>query len=192
MQQRDPASIALETERLILKTLDPSFAQAVLDYAQRNRAFFHDWSPTADPKFYTPAFQRARLRADLKLMREDRMVRLWLFEKDDRALSTVVGDLVLQNIVRGAFQSCHLGYKIDQRLLNQGLMSEALRRAIRFAFDELKLHRIEANVMPRNRPSRRVVEKLGFIEEGRSEKYLRINGVWETHIHYVLFNPAME
>src|SRR5262245_42050415 len=156
MKQREPTSVELQSERLILKVLDPSFAAVVLDYMLRNSAFFQSWSPTADPAFYTLAFQRERLRKDLALMDEDRLLKLWLFKKDDRAVQSVVGEIVFQNIVRGAFQSCHLGYKIDQQQLDQGFMTEALRRAIGFVFDELKLHRIEANVMPRNAPSRRV------------------------------------
>ena len=192
MKQYEPASIALQSERLILKVLDPSDAPSVLAYLLRNRAFFEPWSPTPAPAQYTLAFQHERLRMDLAVIYEGRMLKLWLFKKDDPAFQHVVGDVVFQNIVRGSFQSCHLGYKIDQQLLNQGFMTEALRRGISFVFDELKLHRIEANVMPRNGPSRRVVEKLGFIDEGRSQKYLKINGVWEEHIHYVLLNPDVE
>ena len=103
----------------------------------------------------------------------------------------VIGDLTFNNIVRGAFQSCHLGYKIDGRQLNQGFMTEALRCAIAYVFSELKLHRIEANIMPRNARSRRVVEKLGFVQEGLARKYLKINGAWEDHFHYVLLNDAV-
>jgi len=192
MKYREPSSIELQSERLILKVLDQSYAPIVLDYVLRNRAFFQEWSPTTDPSVYTLEFQRERLRADRALIDEERMLKLWLFKKDDHALQTVIGEVVIQNIVRGAFQSCHLGYKIDQQQLNQGLMTEALRCALRYVFDELKLHRVEANIMPRNARSRRVVEKLGFIDEGRSPKYLKINGVWEEHIHYVMLNAAVE
>jgi [ribosomal protein S5]-alanine N-acetyltransferase len=185
-------SIELQSERLTLKVLDPSYAPIVLDYVLRNSAFFQEWSPTADPAFYTLAFQRERLGADLALIDEERLLKLWLFKKEDRAFQTIVGEVVFQNIIRGAFQSCHLGYKIDQQQLDQGFMTEALRCSIRFVCGELKLHRIEANIMPRNVRSRRVVEKLGFIDEGLSQKYLKINGVWEDHIHYVMLNPAVE
>jgi ribosomal-protein-alanine N-acetyltransferase len=190
MKHREPSSTELQSERLILKVLDQSDAPAVLDYVLRNRSFFQEWSPTFDPSVYTLEFQRERLRADRALIDEDRMLKLWLFKKDD--LQTVIGEVVYQNIVRGAFQSCHLGYKIDQQQLNQGLMTEALRCSLRYVFDTLKLHRVEANIMPRNARSRRVVEKLGFIDEGRSPKYLKINGVWEEHIHYVMLNAALE
>lgn len=154
----------------------------------RNRAFLAEWQPAVDEEFYTVEFQRDRLQFEAEQRKQGRMVRLWFFNKHDRAYTQIIGFLNFSNIVRGAFQSCHLGYAIDQANANQGLMTEALRQAITFAFEDLKLHRIEANIMPRNHRSARVVEKLGFVNEGLSRKYLKINGVWEDHIHYVMLN----
>ena len=70
-------------------------------------------------------------------------------------------------------------------------MTAAVGMVVRYAFAEAGLHRVEANVMPRNRPSLRVLEKNGFINEGLSRCYLNINGVWEDHIHMVRINFAM-
>jgi ribosomal-protein-alanine N-acetyltransferase len=189
MSYRPGDEIALATERLTLRTIDPSFAARCLDYVVRNREFFTPWNPLVDETFYTLSVQEERLRAERELRAQDRAVRLWLFEREDRACQRVIGDLAFSNIVRGAFHSCHLGYKIDGAVGSRGLMTEALQRACRFAFEELRLHRIEANIMPRNARSRRVVEKLGFVDEGLSRKYLKIAGVWEDHIHHVLLNP---
>ena len=184
--------IILHTDHLVLRTIDPAFAARCLDYVVRNREFFTPWNPAVNETFYTLAFQADRLRLDSELRAQDRAVRLWLFKREDRAFEQIVGDLAFSNIVRGAFQSCHLGYKIDSAESSRGLMTEALACAIRFAFEELKLHRIEANIMPRNARSIRVVEKLGFVNEGLSRKYLNIAGVWEDHLHYVLLNPDEE
>ena len=184
--------IILHTDHLVLRTIDPAFAARCLDYVVRNREFFAPWNPAVDETFYTLAFQADRLRLDRELRAQDRAVRLWLFKREDRAFERILGDLAFSNIVRGAFQSCHLGYKIDGTESSRGLMTEALACAIRLAFEELKLHRIEANIMPRNARSIRVVEKLGFINEGLSRKYLKIAGVWEDHLHYVLLNPREE
>ncbi len=71
-------------------------------------------------------------------------------------------------------------------------MSEAVARVADIAFNDLRLHRIEANIMPRNKRSIQVVEKNGFIYEGVSKRYLRINGNWEDHAHYVLLNEGWE
>lgn len=96
-----------------------------------------------------------------------------------------MGLVGLNNLVRGAFQSCFLGYKLDGGLLRRGYMTEAVEEAVRIAFTVLGLHRIEANIMPRNTASLGVARKAGFQEEGLAVRYLRINGVWEDHIHMV-------
>ncbi len=182
-------TIELTTDRLVLRTIDETFAARCLDYVERNREFFSPWNPLVDESFYTLEFQAQRLRIDRELLAQDRTLRLWLFHKDDSAQQHIIGDLAFSNIIRGAFQSCHLGYKTDGAAINHGYMTEALARAIPFAFADVRLHRIEANIMPRNARSMRVVEKLGFTNEGISRKYLKIAGVWEDHIHFVLLNP---
>src|SRR5262245_13319004 len=183
--------LELHTERLTLKVLGPAYASRVLAYLVRNRVFFEEWNPTTAEDYFSLAYQEQRLRNELALAQDGWMLRLHLFARADTSYERVIGDLALNNIIRGAFQSCHLGYKIDERELNNGLMTEAVRGAIVYAFEEMKLHRIEANIMPRNQRSRRVVEKLGFEEEGLARKYLKINGVWEDHIHYVILNDAV-
>ncbi len=177
-----------ETERLVLKTLAPSDARMVLDYYLRNRAFLQEWEPAHDDAFYTLSAQEALLGADWKAMAERNALRLWIFQKGDEG--RVIGTIGFGNIVWGAFLSCFLGYKLDGAKINRGYMSEALRKAIEVAFGELGLHRLEANILPRNTRSLRVTEKLGFRSEGLARKYLRINGVWEDHIHMVLLNEA--
>lgn len=184
--------IELTTERLLLTTLEPADAERVLSYLVRNRAFQQEWSPRADDAFYTVAAQAERLAREQDRRHQGLGLRFHLFKRSDPARATVIGDLALSNIVRGAFQSCHLGYHMDERELNRGYITEALRRVIAYAFDELRLHRIEANIMPRNARSIRVVEKLGFSPEGLARKYLKINGVWEDHIHFVLLNDEIE
>jgi ribosomal-protein-alanine N-acetyltransferase len=183
--------LELPTERLILKVLGPDYAAQSLDYYTRNRAFLAEWNPIPAPEFYTLAYHQERLRIELSQMSEGRLARFWLFKREDAAFTTAIGNLAFNNIVRGAFQSCHLGYQLDEREVNQGFMTEALRRAITFAFDAMQLHRIEANVMPRNLRSSRVLAKLGFVEEGLARQYLKINGVWEDHIHFVMLNHTV-
>ena len=180
--------LELLTDRLRLKVLGPAFARQSLDYYTRNQSFLSEWNPIPAADFYTLAHHQERLRAELAQVSEGRLARFWLFKREDAAFATAIGNLAFNNIVRGAFQSCHLGYQLDQREINQGLMTEALQRAITYAFDEMQLHRIEANVMPRNLRSSRVLAKLGFVEEGLARQYLKINGVWEDHIHYVMLN----
>ena len=102
----------------------------------------------------------------------------------------VVGTVSLTNLVRGAFQSCFLGYKLDRELLNQGLMTAAVGLVTDYAFSQLRLHRVEANVMPWNTASLRVLEKNGYEREGLARDYLFLNGRWEDHLHMVKLNRA--
>ena len=101
-------------------------------------------------------------------------------------LGAFVGEISLSSIQRGPFQSAMIGYWIDKRVAGQGLMPEAVVVVMAFAFEELGLHRLEIAIIPRNRPSRRVVEKLELREEGVALRYLEIDGVWEDHIRYAI------
>ena len=96
------------------------------------------------------------------------------------------GEINLSSIQRGPFQNAYVGYWIDEKWAGQGLMPESVVVLIRFAFEELHLHRVQISIIPRNAPSRRVVEKLGLREEGTALKYLEINGVWEDHVRYAI------
>jgi [ribosomal protein S5]-alanine N-acetyltransferase len=183
--------LVLETDRLFLKVLDENFAPQVLDYYQRNDEFLKQWEPQRDQEFYTIPYQQNILQSELDKIQAGQQFRVWLFKKEED-FSKTIGTVALSNIVRGAFQSCHLGYKLDAQEINQGYMTEALQSVTRYAFEDLHLHRIEANIIPRNQISLKVVQKLGFYDEGLAKKYLRINGTWEDHIHMVLLNEEME
>lgn len=97
-----------------------------------------------------------------------------------------LGELTLSSIQRGPFQNASIGYWIDEAEAGHGYVPEAVVACLRFAFEELGLHRVEIAIIPRNRPSRRVVEKLGIRLEGVSERFLSIDGVWEDHARYAI------
>jgi ribosomal-protein-alanine N-acetyltransferase len=98
----------------------------------------------------------------------------------------LVGQLTLGNIVRRAFCSAYAGYWVDQAVAGRGVMPTALALAVDHAFVTGGLHRIEVNIRPENRASRRVVEKLGFREEAYHARYLHIDGAWRDHVGYAL------
>lgn len=181
-----------ETDRLILKVLDESYSSQTLDYYVRNRGFLEEWEMRRPDDFYTLEAQTAQLRNDHKEYEEKRGLRLWIFNKNGEEPGRVIGCIAFNNIVWGAFLSCFLGYKLDKDEINKGYITEALKKGIEIAFHEYKLHRIEANIMPKNLRSLKVAEKLGFCNEGISRKYLKINGKWEDHIHMVLLNENLE
>lgn len=99
---------------------------------------------------------------------------------------SLVGEVNLSSVQRGPFQSSYLGYWIDQAHAGRGYIPEAVVVLCRYAFEDLRLHRVQISIVPRNLASRRVVEKLGIREEGLALRYLEINGVWEDHIRYAI------
>ena len=98
----------------------------------------------------------------------------------------LAGEINLSGVQRGPFQNAYVGYWIDEARAGQGLVPESLVVVARFAFEDVGLHRIQVAIIPRNKASRRVVEKLGLRDEGVAVRYLAINGVWEDHIRYAL------
>ena len=96
------------------------------------------------------------------------------------------GEVNLNSIQRGPFQNAYIGYWIDEAQAGFGYIPEAFVVVLRFAFEELHLHRVQAAIVPRNAASRRVAEKLKLRDEGTAQRYLEINGVWEDHIRYAI------
>ena len=89
-------------------------------------------------------------------------------------------------MLRGPFQSCFIGYWIDERYAGSGYMPDAVALVLRYGFEELGLHRMEAAIVPRNAKSRRVAAKLGLRDEGTAARFLQIQGVWEDHVRYAI------
>lgn len=98
----------------------------------------------------------------------------------------LAGEITLSSVQRGPFQNAFVGYWVDRALAGNGLAPEATVVVLRFAFEELGLHRVEVAIVPRNTASRRVVEKLDLREEGVALRYLEIDGVWEDHVRYAI------
>ena len=178
-----------ETERLILRTISIKEAELLQDFLKRNRAFLEEWEPKREDGFFAIDNIRNIIKCELEINSSKNGLSLYIFKKDEKR---IIGNVKLNNIVYGVFLSCFAGYKLDKDEQGKGYMTEALGEIVRIAFEEYELHRIEANIMPRNKASIRVVEKTGFIKEGTSKKYLRINGKWEDHDHYVILNEDME
>lgn len=108
----------------------------------------------------------------------------------DAATNTIVGVVNISEIAMGAFRSAYLGYYGMAPFGGKGMMTEAVRMAIDFAFNELGLHRVEANIQPGNTASIALVRRLGFKQEGYSERYLKIDGEWRDHERWALLNEA--
>ncbi len=178
----------LLTERLELLLPPATFAGRMVEYYRRNAAHLEPWEPTRGEEFLTEAWWREQLQANIADFRSGRSERLVLIPRDDPE-RPIVGAANLSNIVRGAFQACHLGYSIDAKLEGQGYMREALERLIQHVFEDLGLHRIMANHLPENERSAGLLARLGFEREGLARKYLYINGAWRDHVLTALIRP---
>lgn len=144
----------------------------------RNRDFFEPWEPTQSARHFTLTGQRDEIDRSLSDAKRDVRYAFGVFLT---ANDELVGRVALSNVSRGAWQNATLGYYIDEAHNHRGYATDAVKLALRFAFSSAGLHRVQAAVLSRNVASRRVLEKAGFTREGRSTKYLQINGVWEDH-----------
>jgi [ribosomal protein S5]-alanine N-acetyltransferase len=98
----------------------------------------------------------------------------------------LVGQLTVGGITWGSMCSANIGYWVDEAVAGRGIIPTAMALAVDHCFRTLGLHRIEVCIRPENGPSRRVVEKLGFREEGLRPRYLHIDGGWRDHLVFAL------
>lgn len=179
----------MKNQYIQLVPADLSLADQVVDYYKRNREFLSDFEPVRSEEFFSLESQQTTLKREMDEFGARTSFRFYITSMEQP--SKIIGIIGLNNVVWGAFCSAFLGYKLDKDYVNKGYMSAAVEMLTKYAFEELGLHRIEANVMPKNKASLRVLEKNQFINEGVSKYYLNINGVWEDHIHMVKINYAM-
>ena len=152
---------------------------AALREASHN--FLAPWEPTWPADDLTRGAYRRRLKRYNEEMRKDLGYRSLLFDKSSSAL---LGGLTLTNLRRGVAQAGSLGYWIGEPFARRGYMTTGVRALIPFAFNALRLHRIEAACIPTNVASIALLEKTGFRREGYARQYLCINGIWQDHLLY--------
>ena len=176
----------LRTERLVLRLAETRDTPAIVRFFTENREHLAPSRPRMEPEFFTPEFWRTQVFAARAEFDGDRSLRLFVFEHD---ADEVVGTLNFTSFVRGAAQFCMVGYGLARDREGRGYMTEALRAALAYVFGELNMHRVQANYVPRNERSGRVLRRLGFVVEGYARDYLYLDGQWEDHILTSLTNP---
>jgi ribosomal-protein-alanine N-acetyltransferase len=178
-------------KRIMLRPLMVSDFAPWTEVRQRNEQWLTPWEPlrvntTSDPTRHRDAFSSRCATRD-----RERQVGtgygFGLFV--DNAFA---GEINLNSVQRGSFQNAYVGYWIDQAQAGNSYMPESVAVLARFAFDDLRLHRLQVAIIPRNSNSRRVMEKLRFREEGVALRYLEINGAWEDHVRYAITNEEWE
>lgn len=176
-------SVRLQGPRLHLR---PPRRNDWADWAQlrtQSRDFLKPFEPSwTSDSLSRGAFRRRLHRYGLD-WREDEGYSFFIYRNEDEAL---LGGIGLANLRRGVAETASLGYWIGLPFARKGYMQEALGLTLAYGFDRLGLHRIEAACLPANVPSRSLLEKLNFREEGYAKRYLCIDGRWQDHVLYAL------
>ena len=157
-------------ERVFLRRPTPGDEGEFLSAVDASRSLHRGWvEPPATPETFADYVRRSR-----KLSCDGCVV----CRLDGGEL---VGVVNVNEIVRGSFLSGYLGYYAFAAWAARGYLREAVFLEVRRSFERLGLHRLEANVQPRNLRSRALVESLGFRLEGLSPHYLKVGGRWRDH-----------
>jgi ribosomal-protein-alanine N-acetyltransferase len=151
-----------------------------------NREFLAPWEPLRPDRYYSQAGQRADIEA--ALLRHENGGSVPLVIVDDHG--DIAGRLTVNGIVRGAFQSCSMGYWLAKNQTGKGLATEAVRAAVELAFTELGLHRVQAETLPHNMPSKNVLLRAGFEQFGLAPRFLKIAGKWQDHLMFQQLNDV--
>ncbi|MEY3055383.1 MAG: GNAT family N-acetyltransferase [Ilumatobacteraceae bacterium] len=180
---RTSAGLRLYGRRVLLRPLVPPDFESWKEVRQRNHDWLTVWEPQRSPHAPDPTVDRDAFSSRCGQRDRDRQsgvgYAFGLFVDQ-----TLAGEVNLNNVVRGALQTGTVGYWIDQAKAGQAYVAEGVVVALRYAFEELGLHRVEICIVPRNHNSRRVMEKLAIRDEGTAQRFLEINGVWEDHVRY--------
>jgi ribosomal-protein-alanine N-acetyltransferase len=149
-----------------------------------NEDWLSPWEPSAPLPWrqrHTPAAFRAMRRAGSRRARAGLSLPFAV-----RVDGQLAGQITVDNVVRGALRSGHLGYWIDRAVAGRGLATLAVALVCDHAFGPAGLHRLQADIRPENLRSQRLVERLGFRQEGVLRRYLDIDGDWRDHLSYAL------
>ncbi|WP_372790379.1 GNAT family N-acetyltransferase [Paraconexibacter sp.] len=177
--------LRLERERTAIRPFAARDLEELLALRIANRAFLEPYESRRDERFYTADGQARELRLDREAWTTGQGYGFAVLDITG-SVDRLIGRVALANVVLGSWRNATLGYWIDEASGSRGHATEAVLLTLRFAFDELGLHRVQPAVMPRNARSIRVVEKCGFRDEGLALRYLQINGAWEDHRIYAM------
>ena len=169
---------------ITLRPLSNRDRSAWREVRERNADWLRHWEATVPPgptAGVRPSSYRALVRR-LRALARDGQAMPFAIEVDGR----FVGQVTVNNIVRGSAQFASIGYWIDEAVAGRGLMPQAVAMVIDHCFDAGGLHRIEICIRPENTNSLRVVEKLEMYEVGYAPRFLHIDGDWRDHRVYAV------
>lgn len=176
-----------ETQRLRLRVLNESYAQTALRFYSEGRDHFDPVEPVKAANYYTVGFQTLNLQNEFNAFINGVYMRYFWFVKEQP--ERIVGTASFSNIIRGAYRSCQLGYKLLPAFQKQGFALEAVSRLVTAVFEEERLHRIEAYTLPDNINSISLLTRLGFAFEGAARSMILLRDGYADHNRYVMINP---
>ena len=175
----------LSGRRVLLRPLVPGDFAQWSDVRIRSASWLTRWEPARPPGVPDVTTNRSAFAARCRARDRERQLGtgfgFGIFAED-----RFCGEINVNGVQRGPFQSAYVGYWVDEACAGRGYCPEAVVVLARHCFEELALHRLQIAIIPRNVASRRVVEKLCLRDEGVALRYLEINGTWEDHIRYAL------
>ena len=177
-----PEPLRLVGDRVFLRPPERGDYDAWATLRARSRGFLAPWEPTWPPDALTRAHYRSRLARYAEDWRTDQGYNFFIFRSDEM----LAGGVGLSNVRRGVAEMASLGYWIGEPFARQGYMTAALPLVLDFAFTRLRLHRIEAACLPTNVPSRALLLRTGFHQEGYARSYLLIDGKWQDHLLFAI------
>ena len=184
----EPTGPQVAGQGVLLRTPRATDYAAWSELRGQSRDYLQPWEPAWPEDDLGRAAYRRRLAI---YERERELGNAWpffIFDRDDR----LIGGITLSNVRRGVAETGTVGYWIGRPHAGKGLATAAVSVLRRYAFIDLKLHRLEAACVPHNHASRRVLEKSGFRLEGQAMAYLKINGVWADHLLFGLLSQEAD
>jgi ribosomal-protein-alanine N-acetyltransferase len=178
----------LNGQRVFLRPAERGDYEAWASLRAGSRQFLAPWEPTWPPDALSRASFRARVARYAEDWRTDQAYNFLIFAQDE----TLVGGVGLSNLRRGVSETASLGYWVGEAFARQRYMTAALPLVLDFAFDRLGLHRVEAACLPTNIPSRALLARAGFHQEGYARGYLCIEGKWQDHLLFAILRGDRE
>jgi [ribosomal protein S5]-alanine N-acetyltransferase len=176
----NPTPSAMQTLLRPIRLDDAGSLAAIVSASSEH---LRPWEPRRSAEHYTEPGQRGLIT---RLLGTDTTVPFVIESPDGE----ILGRLTLSGVTRGALQSCAIGYWIRADRLRLGHATRAVRAGLDHAFGVLGLHRVQAETLPENTPSQRVLERVGFTRYGLAPEYLRIDGIWRDHVMFQALAPS--
>jgi len=176
---------SIQTQRTELIVFRPDNAHLFLEYQLKNKERFAPWEPTREIDYFSEKSNLERAESSYNDFKNGSAIRFLAIDRETKRVAAICN---FTSITKEPSLGCILGYSVSTEFEGKGVMFEVVQAGITFIFDTIGLHRIIASYMPNNLRSGKLLQKLGFEQEGIAKSYLRIAGKWEDMLVCSLIN----